>query len=116
MSSLTQFARLRNLTMRNCEFDVTLLAKWIIRLEALESLNTTTATFPPSAAEALAAALMKLPMITDLALCNIIGAEGWRHFGRSLLGKLHNLDLSYSWLNDKKYQRLWMQFLLPAGN
>ncbi len=116
MSSLTQFTRLRNLTMLFCKFDVTLLAKWITRLEALESLNIEYATFPPSAAEALATALMKLPMITDLKLCLItMDAEGWWHFGRSLLGKLHNLDLSCVQLHDDKISKIVDAILASCG-
>ncbi len=75
MSSLTQFARLCNLKMCMCDFDVALLAKWIIRPEALESLTISRATLSPSIAQALAAALTKLPMITDLALCCVIRLE-----------------------------------------
>ncbi len=116
MSSLTQFARLRKFTMNCCYFDVALLAECITRLKALESLTISVMTFHPSTTKALAVALMKLPMITDLDLCCIlIDMEGWQQFGRSFLGKLHNLDLRKNDLDDKLISVIVNAILASCG-
>ncbi|MDR3543145.1 MAG: hypothetical protein P4L69_19600, partial [Desulfosporosinus sp.] len=93
---------LRSLKIKDCEFRIPLLAKWISSLQALESLVISRTNLIPSDVKALAAAMRKLPAVTDLSLCEVtIETEDWQQFGGNFFGKLTKLSLNSDKLKDE---------------
>ncbi len=103
-SGKQQLTMLRSLTMQDCLLNTVLLVKWISSLRALETLSISRVRFSPSRVGALAAALRRLPAITDLCLCEVkIEAEGWQQLGRGgFFGRLRKLDLSRNRFEDEE--------------
>ncbi len=98
-----QLTMLRSLKIQYCQFNIVLLTEWISSLRALETLSISGVMFSPSRVGALAAALRRLPAVTDLSLREVeIEAEGWQQLGSGFFGRLWKLNLSRDRLGDEK--------------
>ncbi len=97
--SFVKFTTLRSLKISNCDFSTPLLAKRIGKLRALVSLEIANVEH----IEMQVAAMIDLPLITDLNLQNIeIDAEGLRQIrGLVVSGRIRKLNLANDNLKDK---------------
>ncbi len=114
--SFGKFSALRSLTIqvnRSSNWTIPLLASWVQKLRALESLNIQGLAFTSSDTETLAAALRSLPVLSDLTICMAELKSGRPIGGLIALGRLRRLDLHGGCLGNKEVAEMVDVVLSP---